>query len=215
MRDAAYLEVQRTGAPLPDGAEIGQQLGLIEAAGRAFGSQPVLAEQDVGFVAVLVPEGDGHGLWLPPRDAGKAILVVLGNVDAVAAPTAGIGVGAGIRDHIPDVLILRRDGQREADVNAAEEGNRLAHLSEISRPGVGEGGERVAGEALLLPVVEHVQFHAAVVGTGIAGLVAVPLFVELFDGCVGEGDDAAGVCGPDLYGVRAAGDGAVVSYYTV
>ena len=99
--------------------------------------------------------------------------------------------------------------QRQADVDAAKEGNRLAYLGEAGGLGVGKGRERVAGEALLLPVVQNIQLDAAAVGAGIAGLVAVPLLVVLFDGRVGEGHFAADVRGPHLYRVPAAGDGAV------
>src|ERR1035437_2675172 len=104
---------------LPDRLQIGLQLGLVEAVGSAFDGEPVLAEEGVGLVAVFLPESEGHGLRLAPGDASKAVSVILGHIDAMAAPTAFPGLGAATLDHIPHVLGLGRQRQRESDVDAA------------------------------------------------------------------------------------------------
>jgi len=61
-----------------DGIQIGLQLGMIKAAGRAFDGKPILRKKGVGLIAVHFPEGKCHGLELAPGDAGESIVFVCG-----------------------------------------------------------------------------------------------------------------------------------------
>ena len=43
------------------------------------------------------------------------------------------------------------------------------NLDQVAELGIGKSHQRVAGEAVLLPVIQNVQFDAAVVGQGLPG----------------------------------------------
>src|ERR1700722_8241290 len=113
------------------------------------------------LIAIFFPEGDGHGLQLAPGNAGESFVVVLGNEDAVTTPTTFFRVGAAAGNDIPHILILRGEGQGQADIDAAKESDRLANLDQVREFGIGEGDERVATKSLLPPIVENVEFHTA------------------------------------------------------
>ena len=162
----------------------------------------------MGFVAIFIPEGDGHYLELAPCDAGKGLVVVLGYKDAVTAPTARFGFGAAAGHYIPHFLGLRGEGQAEADIDAAKEGDCLAHLNQVRRFWVSEGQQRITGEAVLLPVVQHVKLNAAVIGLGVAGHVTVPLLVVGLNRRVGNGNFGRAICCKHLDGMADTGDGA-------
>ena len=82
----------------------------------------------------------------------------------MSAPTALFGLGAGLGDDVPNLLVLRGQGHRKADINAAEESNGLANLHQLAEFGVDEGEQGVSGETLLLPVVQDIELDAAAVG---------------------------------------------------
>jgi hypothetical protein len=57
----------------------------------------------------------------------------------------------------------------------------IGHARRIPQVNRNVGIKRMSVEPLLPPIVQHVEFYAALIGRGVGGVVAAPLFVSFKD----------------------------------
>src|SRR5882672_3445106 len=101
------------------------------------------------------------------------MVIVRDDVDGVTAPRARCTRAAGTaRGHRPHRLTLSGDGERDTDIGAAEQLDRLLDMKMVAGFDGSEPGDLVLAHAGVTPELENVELDGAVVVPARCGIVA-------------------------------------------